>query len=675
MTYLAVRAALLAKPKRLLGWIFLAGLLVTLLLAALTVWKPVFFQYLDFKTYDTILRSGWVSRGEPAPAEPVIVDVDERSLARVGQWPWPRYRISLLLKKLRDLGASGIGLDMVFPEQDRTSLGVIREEMRREYGVSLDLEGVPARLRDNDAILAESLSRGPFVLGYSFIFAGEGRVKGECLLHPVPVAVVGKTGPGGMPEGLFKAAGAACSLGTLSSSASGSGFFNVIPDSDGVIRRVPLLIEYEGKVYPSLALATVMRSSGIGHLILKASSHGLEGIVLGRTVIPVDAKANLLIRFVDSRRPFTDISAADILLDRVPRRRLEGKTVFLGSSAVGLEKLHATPLTPALPGAEIHATVADNIMRQDFLSRPAWCPGLELLLVVFFGTASSALLGWARSVFSLVVMVLCGAGLWFSSVWVLQSRGIFISPLFPMLTLAVNFSFLTFIKYQREEQNVRIRNKELVVMQNFTIQCLAALTETRDSETGRHIERCQHYVKTLAQHLASNPKYTEILDEETVDLLYRSASLHDIGKVGVPDRILLKPGSLTADEYQEMKKHTLYGREAIERAEHLYGRSVKDSFLKFGKVIAYTHHEKWDGSGYPEGLAGEGIPLFGRIMAIADVYDALICKRRYKPSFTHEEAVEIITRNKGIHFDPLLVEAFLEVSEEFRNIARNLPDE
>lgn len=675
MTYLAVRDALLAKPKKIRGWILLAGLCVTVLMAALTVFKTDFFRFLDHKTYDTLVRSGEFSPGEPVASSPVIVDVDEQSLARFGQWPWPRYHVGLLLQKIRDLGASGIGLDMVFPEPDRTSLAVVREEVRREYGIQLDLAGIPAHLTDNDSILADALAGGPFVLGYSFLFTGREHGPGECELHPVPVAVVGKPATSQLPAGLFKATGAACSLGMISRSAPASGFFNIIPDDDGVIRRAPLLIEYHGRLYPGLALATIMRSSGLRQLVLQTTPQGLESIALDNTSIPVDAKANLLIRFGDNKRSFTHIPAKDILLDRVPPKHLEGKIVFVGSSAVGLEKLHATPLSPVLPGVDIHATIADNIMRGKFLSRPGWVPGLELALVLLCGTASALLLSWARSILGFFVIALSGVGLWLAAGWVLQSQGVFVSPLFPLITLGANFSLLTFIKYQREERTVKTRNKELVVMQNFTIQCLAALTETRDSETGRHIERCQHYVKTLSNHLAAIPKFAGSLDEETVDLLYRSASLHDIGKVGVPDRILLKPGRLTTDEYQEMKKHALYGREAIERAEHLYGKDVKDSFLKFGKVIAYTHHEKWDGSGYPEGLAGERIPLFGRIMAIADVYDALICKRRYKPSFSHEEAVEIITRNKGTHFDPLLVEAFLEISEEFRNIARHLPDE
>jgi adenylate cyclase len=675
MTFLAVRAALLAKPKTMRGWIFLAGVCVTLLISALTIWQPVFFRFLDSKIYDTLLRSGYSSNGVKTLENPVIVDIDEQSLARFGQWPWPRYRVAQLLNNIQEQGAASVCLDMFFPEADRTSLDVVREDMRREFGATVDLRGIPAYLTDNDTALSAVLARGPFVLSYDFLFTGKGNASDGCPLHPLQAVVMGKPETHGTPTGLFRATGAVCSLPVLNKAVPSSGFFNVIPDPDGVLRRVPLLIEFNGKLYPSLALATALRSMGTVRPVLKVTSRGLESIVVGDTGIPVDSRANLLIRFHETGRHFTTIPARDFLLNRVPRNRIEGKIVILGSSAAGLEKLHATPLSPILPGAEIHATIIDNILKKEFISRPYWVPGVEFILVLVCGIVSALLLSWTRSILGLSIIVAGGAGLWLTSGWMLGSRGIFVSPLFPLIIFSGNFSLLTFIKYWREEQTVKTRNRELVVMQNFTIQCLAALTETRDSETGRHIERCQHYVRILCNQLASNPKFADILDNETIDLLYRSASLHDIGKVGVPDSILLKPSSLTEDEYREMKKHTLYGREAIERAEHLYGKDVKDSFLQFGKEIAYSHHEKWNGAGYPEGLAGEDIPLFGRIMAVADVYDALICKRRYKPSFTHEEAVEIISRNKGTHFDPVVVEAFLAVQEEFSKVARQLPDE
>jgi HD-GYP domain-containing protein (c-di-GMP phosphodiesterase class II) len=263
---------------------------------------------------------------------------------------------------------------------------------------------------------------------------------------------------------------------------------------------------------------------------------------------------------------------------------------------------------------------------------------------------------------------------WLVSAALLKTEGIYLSPLYPLIVLSCNFVFLTFLKYLQEERMLRERTRELVVTQNFTIQCLAALTETRDSETGGHILRCQNYVRILSRRLAQDLRFAAQLDDETIELLYRSAPLHDIGKVGIPDSILLKPARLSEDEYREMKKHTLYGREAIQRAEEMYGKDITGSFLEFGKEIAYCHHEKWDGTGYPEGRAGENIPLFARIMALADVYDAMISKRRYKPSFTHEEAVFFIVRSRGSHFDPDVVDAFREVQEEFRRVAEEYPD-
>lgn len=216
------------------------------------------------------------------------------------------------------------------------------------------------------------------------------------------------------------------------------------------------------------------------------------------------------------------------------------------------------------------------------------------------------------------------------------------------------------------EELVAERTKELGRTQEATIAALANLAETRDPETGGHIKRTQNYVRLLAQQLQDHPRFKGQLDYEKIRLLYLSAPLHDVGKVGVPDDILLKPGKLTDEEFKEMQKHCAYGKRALKTAERSLG---KDSFLRFAKEIALTHHEKWDGSGYPQGLKGEDIPLSGRLMALADVYDALISKRVYKKPFPHPKAVSIIEEGRGSHFDPDVVDAFLELSEEFRQTA------
>ncbi len=216
------------------------------------------------------------------------------------------------------------------------------------------------------------------------------------------------------------------------------------------------------------------------------------------------------------------------------------------------------------------------------------------------------------------------------------------------------------------EQLVRARTRELELTQQVTIESLGTLAEYRDPETGGHIKRTQNYVKLLAEHLKNHPKYKAYLNDTTIELLYKSAPLHDIGKVGVTDNILLKPGKLTSEEFIEIKKHPEYGRNAIAVSEKRLG---KKSFLQFARIVAETHHEKWDGTGYPHGLKAEEIPIPGRLMAIADVYDALISKRVYKPPFSHDKAVEIITRGKGIQFDPDMVDTFLELEDQFRQIA------
>ena len=190
-------------------------------------------------------------------------------------------------------------------------------------------------------------------------------------------------------------------------------------------------------------------------------------------------------------------------------------------------------------------------------------------------------------------------------------------------------------------------------------------------ETGGHIKRTQNYVRLLARKLLDYPRFRDALTPEAIDLIYKSAPLHDIGKVGVPDNILLKPGKLTDEEFDEMKKHALYGRDAIAASEKRLGST---SFLRHAKEIAESHHEKWDGSGYPHRTKGDDIPVSGRLMAIADVYDALISRRCYKPPFPHEKAAGIIAEGSGCHFDPDMVDAFLAIQEDFRRTAIEFAD-
>lgn len=227
-------------------------------------------------------------------------------------------------------------------------------------------------------------------------------------------------------------------------------------------------------------------------------------------------------------------------------------------------------------------------------------------------------------------------------------------------------------KAQYLESEVARRSREIEAIQDVTILAMASLAETRDNETGNHIRRTQLYVFTLAEKLKTHPRFANFLTEHTIKLLFKSVPLHDIGKVGIPDRILLKPGKLTPEEFEIMKTHTTLGRDAIVTAERRLGVNV--DFLTYAKEVAYSHQEKWNGSGYPEGLAGDAIPISARLMAVGDVYDALISRRPYKEPMPHNQAVQLIIDGRGTHFDPDIVDAFIALQDNFLAISQQYAD-
>ena len=229
--------------------------------------------------------------------------------------------------------------------------------------------------------------------------------------------------------------------------------------------------------------------------------------------------------------------------------------------------------------------------------------------------------------------------------------------------------------FNPEELRVRLRVAERITAlesRDVFIFSLAKLAESRDTDTGAHLERIREYSKLLAEGLSRLQKYESVIDADYIRTIYVTSPLHDIGKVGIPDGILLKPGKLTTDEYEIMKTHTLIGYEALESA-------VKDNpsakFFRFARDIVLTHHERYDGKGYPRGLMGEEIPLSGRIVSVADVYDALTTKRVYKPAFPHDEAVEIIMDGRGEAFDPDVVDVFMDRLDEVEQIRGRLEED
>jgi adenylate cyclase len=252
------------------------------------------------------------------------------------------------------------------------------------------------------------------------------------------------------------------------------------------------------------------------------------------------------------------------------------------------------------------------------------------------------------------------------------AAGMFIPVAAPLLALAMLLGLCLVTRLVFHQRRARHWRRQLENARQVTIESMSAVAETRDPETGAHIKRTQHYVRAIARELERAGHYAAFLTEEYIHLLFLSAPLHDIGKVGVPDDILLKPGRLTDEEWVVMRKHAEFGRQIIlSTAERIEG----DNFLTIAGEIAATHHEKWDGAGYPAGLRGQDIPLSGRIMAAADIYDALISRRCYKEPFPHAQAMQMMRELRGTTFDPVVLDAFLAIEDEIEAIAARFRDE
>ncbi len=633
------------------GQVFLYGLAPVLITALLAIYRPAFFPRLDDTVYDTVMRS---ARTAPPGNHVVIVDIDERSLTTVGQWPWRRDAVGRLVTRLRDMGASTVALDIIFAEPDRFE--------------SSGPGDSPSSATPDD-ILAGVLRDGRVVLGYAFTFDRAPREHSVCVLHPVGLAVVHPSDEtGGAPY--FRATGAVCSLPMLATAAGASGFLNAAPDPDGILRRVPLVVELDGRVYPSLALAAVAAVTSARDMALYVSNVNASTLTIDQRIVPLDGKGNLLARYRGKKGTFPHVSAADVLSGQVPEGILRDKIVFVGTTALGTREVVATPLDTLFAGVEVQATIADNLLDQSFIRRSALGSILDSQLVLVLGIAIAVLVARIGVVPGVLGGVAGLTVLWCGAAWLLSTRGIFISPLFPTIAVISALAVMTFAKFTIERRRADTAGRERTAAQRLMVQTLLSLTETRDAETGRHSRRTQQYARVLAEELSHHPEFHDFLTPERIDLLSSLAPLHDIGKVGIPDHILNKPGALTPEELEEMRKHPALGHDVLLKAEKQVGVH-DDVTLAMAKDIVYTHHERWDGSGYPRGLRGTEIPIAGRVMAIVDVYDAVSARTLYRRTMSHDDTVKFIIGGKGIHFDPAVVEAFVSVAAVIEQVSRD----
>ncbi len=429
-------------------FVFFIGMAITALISFFTVTGPRLLTELDWKLLDMQMAR---HRPEKTTGIPVVVDIDEKSLAEHGQWPWPRYRIAMLLAKMANAGVAAVGLDILFAEPDRTSPALLQKAMERDLGVSLDLKSLPQGLDDNDRILAGILAQGPFVLGYNFLFE-EGPRSENCAIRPVKLSLLSEPGAKKPEDALVTPRGVTCPLPELAAAATAAGFFNTSPDSDGILRRVPFLLSYRGNVYPSLSLATLLTALRRSDLLVKMDPDGIKSVRLPGVEVPLDQHGRFLVNFRGPRHTFPYISASDIRSDRVDPTALKGKIAFIGTSAAGLMDLRTIALDPVYPGVESHANIVDAILSKDFVHIPAYAPGIELLATILTGLLSTLLLVRATALLSLPVLGALAAGLWFGSASIYSAWRIFLSPVSPVIVLAANFAVLSLVKFWQEER-------------------------------------------------------------------------------------------------------------------------------------------------------------------------------------------------------------------------------
>jgi adenylate cyclase len=420
-------------------------------------------------------------------------------------------------------------------------------------------------------------------------------------------------------------------------------------------------MQYGDRVYPALSLAAVRSIANTNSLVLRIANVNTSTLGLEGQEVPLDGKSNLLLRYRGAKRSFPYVSAVDVLNGQVDPDEFKDRIVFVGTTALGTREVVATPLDTLFVGVEVQATVADNLIQRDFMYRPEHGVTLETQVVIGLGTIIALVVARFGLIWGAIVSAAFLIGAWTGSRSLLATDGAYFSPLYPSLSILGGMAAMTIAGFGVERRRAEDAGVEKAKSHRLMVQTLLSLTGIRDLETGKHSKRTQKYTRVIAEELAKHPKFKDYLTPERVELLASLAPLHDIGKVGVPDRVLNKPGHLTPEELQEMRHHPRYGRDVLENAERAAG--VRDDVaLTVAKDIVYTHHEWWDGSGYPQGLRGEAIPIPGRVMAVVDVYDAIITRKLYQTPMSNDAAVAHIVQSRGTHFDPAVVDAFVKVA-------------
>ncbi len=446
------------------------GFIITALMVTTYRFPPVALQQLDYSIYDHFLALEANGKVHPVP---IIVDIDEKSLKEVGQWPWNRNLMAELINNLLDAGALSVTLDIVLSEPDRTSPILLKEDLHKRYNIDLDLEQLPEQFQNNDIYFANSIKNKPVVLGTYLDFStnsqgnallGENATREEIrafkkfLRQITPKSVAIKRPETIAPMDVIeKASSITLPLEEIAKNGS-IGFFNVQPDADGTVRRVPMIANLDGVLIPPLSVQAIMAAAKIKNLDILSDHIGLTDLRIGKTLnVPISRNGFFYVPFKGPGKTYPYYSAADILNKKVPTENLQGKIVLIGTSSPGLLDLRSTPLDLVYPGVEIHATIIDAILSQNFLSVPNWTQGAQLLLILIAGLIFTFLFAKIRSSYTITTIFLFIASS-FGSSWYLFTQNYFVSPLWfslELLLLAMSITIFRFWWEEKEKKKLR----------------------------------------------------------------------------------------------------------------------------------------------------------------------------------------------------------------------------
>lgn len=440
----AITAAPSSNSTSLFKTLLLNSILLIFILSAGYLFSPGIIKSLNLKTTDIILSN---VKNKKQPQEILVVDIDEKSLKKYGQWPWPRYRMAFLLEKISAGGAKSIGIDILFPEKDRTSPIIWQKTLEEDFGFSIDISGLPEKFLDNDILLAKVLSNGPFVPGYEFLFKRTNGSGHNCNLQPVSL-VQKQSATGRQPAlHLLKAKGVICNCVPLNMTTTLSGFLNGAPDFDGFFRRLPLLVQYNGRIYPSFTLAMLMRFKGEKIVTLEKSSTGIVTLFLGNLHIPTDNRGNFLFGppVLNGKK---HIPATDILEDHFSPDLFKNKIVIVGSTASGLTQYYPTVFKPDMSLLDLHKYSLESILSEIPTIRTPLFNLYEVATAFFLCLILLAGVVTLNTFFSTLLFLVCLFASWAAAIFVYRASGYLFSPFFPTIMLIINFSQLHLLRFR-----------------------------------------------------------------------------------------------------------------------------------------------------------------------------------------------------------------------------------